>query len=208
MGDAGQPNGLNSNTTQANNKLSSFTALEAEGVWIPEYTVRQERAREWIEEGKTVMCRTRLRGSGGTDIVVATCTDELVRAPLYTKYIRKAEEYRVHVFNGRVIDLQRKVRPQTVDNSDANWFVRSHSNGFIFQRSGVAIPDDIKAMCVVAVEACGLDFGAVDIIYNSHYDKYYVLEVNTAPGLEGQTIISYADAIESYTNGRRRIENE
>jgi D-alanine-D-alanine ligase-like ATP-grasp enzyme len=39
-----------------------------------------------------------------------------------------------------------------------------------------------------------LDFGAIDIIYNESRDQAYVLEVNTAPGLTGQTIQSYADA--------------
>jgi D-alanine-D-alanine ligase-like ATP-grasp enzyme len=38
----------------------------------------------------------------------------------------------------------------------------------------------------------GLDFGAVDVIWNAQKEKPYVLEINTAPGLEGQTIADYA----------------
>ena len=35
----------------------------------------------------------------------------------------------------------------------------------------------------------------VDIIYNAKEDKCYCLEVNTAPGIEGTTCVSYATAI-------------
>jgi D-alanine-D-alanine ligase-like ATP-grasp enzyme len=41
-----------------------------------------------------------------------------------------------------------------------------------------------------------LDFGAVDVIYNRAQDKAYVLEVNTAPGLEGSTLDNYVEAIQ------------
>ena len=46
-----------------------------------------------------------------------------------------------------------------------------------------------------AIKALGLDFGAVDIIYNEAEDQHYVLEVNTAPGLEGTTLQKYTEAI-------------
>jgi glutathione synthase/RimK-type ligase-like ATP-grasp enzyme len=48
---------------------------------------------------------------------------------------------------------------------------------------------------LAAVSALGLDFGAVDIIWNEREDKCYVLEVNTAPGLQGSTLENYANAI-------------
>jgi D-alanine-D-alanine ligase-like ATP-grasp enzyme len=40
-----------------------------------------------------------------------------------------------------------------------------------------------------------LDFGAVDVIWNEKQQRAYVLEVNTAPGLEGQTVDDYARGI-------------
>ena len=43
-----------------------------------------------------------------------------------------------------------------------------------------------------AVAALGLDFGAVDVIYNEKYGRAYVLEVNTAPGLGEGIAIMYA----------------
>ena len=39
-----------------------------------------------------------------------------------------------------------------------------------------------------------LDFGAVDLIWNEHENKCYVLEVNSAPGIEGTTLQQYVTA--------------
>jgi hypothetical protein len=39
-----------------------------------------------------------------------------------------------------------------------------------------------------------LDFGAVDLIWNENQNVVYVLEVNTAPGMEGTTLENYCDA--------------
>ena len=46
---------------------------------------------------------------------------------------------------------------------------------------------------IKAVELCGLYFGAVDMIWNAYKKQGYVLEINTAPGLEGQTVENYAE---------------
>ena len=129
-----------------------------------------------------------------------TSTDSLahINAPLYVKYVKKQQEYRVHVFNGSVIDVQRKMRRTDTPDADVNWQVRNHCNGFIFGREGVELPDTALTMCVDSVSVLGLDFGAVDIIYNAHEDKYYVLEVNTACGLTGTTLEVYTAAIQEY----------
>jgi glutathione synthase/RimK-type ligase-like ATP-grasp enzyme len=52
----------------------------------------------------------------------------------------------------------------------------------------------LQEAAIRTVEILGLDFGAVDIIWNKKQDRYYVLEVNTAPGLEGETVVRYANA--------------
>lgn len=141
-----------------------------------------------------VVCRTLLRGHSGRGIVIADDVSELVQAPLYTQYIKKQSEYRVHVFFGEVIDIQKKMRRSDTPDSEVDWRVRNHSNGFVYGRDEVRLPDGAQQLCIEAVSALGLDFGAVDIIHNAHYDEYYVLEVNTAPGLSGTTLEVYTDA--------------
>lgn len=186
------------NVSIAGDKLESFK------VWgrsiqdnIPEFTDSREEAQAWVNDGQTTVCRLLLRASGGRGIV--TCSEgELPEAPLYVKYIKKQDEYRVHIFNGEVIDVQRKMRKREVPDEQVDWRVRNHSNGFIFGRDGVDLPDVATDLAIQATSLLHLDFGAVDLIYNKHYDKYYVLEINTAPGLEGTTLIKYTEAVRRF----------
>jgi len=123
---------------------------------------------------------------------MAASRDELVRAPLYVRYVPKQDEYRVHVAFGRVIAVQRKARRTDVENP--NWQIRNHANGFVFAREGVQAPIAVIDQAVAAVAAMGLDFGGVDVIWNDRRRAAYVLEINTACGLEGQTVNDYAEA--------------
>jgi D-alanine-D-alanine ligase-like ATP-grasp enzyme len=94
------------------------------------------------------------------------------------------------VVGKRVVLVQRKARDPRCDNP--NWKVRNHDNGFIFVRNDVDPDPQVVEQAVKAVVALGLDFGAADIIWNEKQKRAVVLEVNTAPGLEGSTINDYA----------------
>ena len=144
-----------------------------------------------ITNGDTIVCRTILNGSCGKGIVIAKTLEELVDAPLYVKYVPKKEEYRVHVAFGHVIAIQRKARRLECENP--NWQIRNHENGFVFVH--IEPMGNLEDLAVGAVEALGLKIGAVDIIWNEKNDEFYVLEVNTSPGLEGRTIDAYVKAI-------------
>ena len=93
---------------------------------------------------------------------------------------------------GAVVDIQRKARKRDVADDAVNWQVRNLDGGFIFAREGVVEAPEASEEALKAVAALGLDFGAVDIMYNARENKYYVLEVNTAPGLAGTTLEGYA----------------
>ena len=177
----------------ASNKISSLMAFEASGVDHPEYTLGKMFASQWIEQGFKVVCRTLLTAHSGQGIVVAKQQDELVDAPLYTKYIRKQKEFRVHVFGCKIIDIQEKRRSSNVDTHHP--YIRNHSNGYVFCRGDIEEPSDLRGLAVSAVSSLGLDFGAVDVVWNEAQDKCYVLEVNTACGLEGSTVNKYVNAI-------------
>ena len=49
-----------------------------------------------------------------------------------------------------------------------------------------------------SVNLLGLDFGAVDIGHRLQDNKFFVFEINTAPGIEGSTLDKYAKAIYNY----------
>ena len=177
----------------ASNKLTTLSMLQLYNIPHPEYTTDKDKATGWIEQGFKVVCRTLLTAHSGQGIVVAGSLDELVDAPLYTKYIRKQKEFRIHVFSSKILDIQEKRRSSSVD--DHHPYIRNHANGYVFCRGDINEPYDLRGVAVSAVDALGLDFGAVDVIWNEAQDKCYVLEVNTACGLEGSTVNKYVNAI-------------
>ena len=85
-----------------------------------------------------------------------------------------------------------------ISNLEANFKVRNHANGFIYARNEIEVPEDVLVQARRTIAACGLDFGAIDIIYNQKNREAYVLEVNTAPGLAGETVEVYCKAISEY----------
>lgn len=177
----------------AANKLTFFHNTDKD--LTPPWTINKAEVRTWLEEGHEVCARTKLTGSGGDGLVIFCALDNFVDAPLYTKYIKKKDEYRVHFANGGIIDIQRKALKDP-DNKDReiNWKIRNLENGFIFMREGVEenTPEKVKEVAQKYIDNTDLNFGAIDIIYNSKYNTAYILEVNTAPGLVGTTVEKYA----------------
>lgn len=161
------------------------------------------------DEAFPIVCRENLFGHSGDGIHIADTRDDLVTAPLYVQYVKKKDEFRVHV--GRIWQdfgigtavpiggaVQRKARSLSVPDDEVNWRVRNHSNGFIFQREGFDTPQAVLDAAKRSLIASGLDFGAVDVLWNEHLQKAFVLEINTAPGLEGQTVVDYAKFFRSF----------
>lgn len=195
----------------ASNKLKFFQKMEVhndslyelddwsgEGfIRVPKHTTSQNTANIWLRSGCMVVERHKLTGNSGEGIVLAE-SGEVGAAPLYVQYIPKKQEYRVHVAGGKVVDLQRKARRRDVEDEHINWRIRNHDNGFIFQRNDLVVPHQVREQALNACVACGLDFGAVDIIFNERSSKAYVLEINTAPGLTGQTLEGYVERFRNW----------
>lgn len=189
------------NVGLASNKLYTFQRFSQFEVPCPKWTTDKAEAENWLSKGHTVFCRTRLQAHSGEGIVIATDLTSLVNAPLYTRYIKKKKEFRVHVFKGQVIDVQEKRRAS--HSPEAEFLIRNHSNGFVFCRENLVEPSDLRDVGIKAVSSLGLDFGGVDIVYNEHYDKCYALEVNTAVGLAGSTIEAYVKSFKEYAYGKQ-----
>jgi len=181
------------------NKVRFFEMMNRAQV-TPPFATTMAGARSMIEAGHKVVCRTQIASHSGEGIVIAERMDQLVRAPLYTQYIPKVAEYRIHVFDGRVIDKQRKIRDPNVPDNRVDWNVRSHLRGFIFARNATTWPgiEACERAVLTAMRTSGLVFGGVDVIYNERQRRAYVLEINTAPGLEGTTVQNYANAFRRY----------
>ena len=181
----------------ASNKFKTFSELSLKDFDdIPQWSCHLDDAQEWINNGHTVYCRTTLTGHSGRGIVIASTLNDLVNAPLYTVKTKHRDEYRVHIFKGEVLDVQKKKRKLGFNGSSSG--IRNHSSGWIYARTDVAIPDMLCPIAIQAVELLGLDFGAVDIGHKVNDNKFFVFEVNTAPGLEGSTLDKYTKAIYNY----------
>lgn len=173
-------------------RANDFNALD-----IPQYTTDRGVADLWLQKGDTVVVREILNGHSAQGLTIVTPEEGaagIFDAPLYTKYIKKTQEYRVHVAFDKVISVQRKARNRDIPDDQVNWQVRNHTNGFIYKTEDEYIPDLIKEECIHLVSNIfNLHYGAIDLIVSKH--KYwYVLEINTAPGLEGNTLVKYTEA--------------
>ena len=171
----------------AANKLTTFKLLESAGVSIPPYFT----SLEGLDQDTIYVARTTLTGHSGEGIVVGT-PSELPSAQLYTTFLRKKYEYRAIVVGNQVVDIKQKLRRQDFEG-ERSPHVWNHSNGFVYARNDITIPDTLPQLAIAATAALGLTYGAVDII--NHRGILYVLEVNTAFGLEGTTTQLVGDAI-------------
>jgi glutathione synthase/RimK-type ligase-like ATP-grasp enzyme len=176
---------------KASNKHTTFDILKEKGISHVPYTVSKKDAQAWLEAGKTVFART-VSGQSGSGITIVHPEQTLPDMPLYTQYVKKRKEFRAHVVAGKVIDVQQKKRR---NGSQADNWICNLANGWVFCHEGIVEPTGLRDLAVQSVACLGLDFGAVDIIWNEHYDQCFVLEVNTAPGLCDSTCERYANAL-------------
>lgn len=192
---------------RASMKTEAMAALQAASVPTVESTTDRGVAEHWLATGSLVYARTVLQGHSGEGIVMAhrnpseingvgnafTVQDSLPQARLYTKGIMvQRREFRIHVMNSTVTYVQQKKRADgAVDRPEYSNVVRNYHTGWIYASSDVRPNDAALRAAVDSVAALGLDFGAVDVI--TRRDDAWVLEVNTAPGLQGTNLSTYAE---------------
>ena len=175
---------LNRDVSIAVDKLKFFRTMPE--YIVPPWTEDKETAMDWLDqdEHKIVVCRTKLRAHSGDGIVIARRSDEVVAAPLYTAYIRKKAEYRIHLarWHDNVLVQQKRKRNGT-NPEDYSPLIRSFHHGWVFCTDRVdPLPDGAAYQSRLALNLCGLDFGAVDIVVGKD-DNVYVLEINSAPAI-------------------------
>lgn len=191
-GTAPKPKRINLTYGQGKNKIEQYNFFKSEGIAAPPFTTSVVEAKQWTAEGTTVVCRTLTNASEGKGIVVAETQEQVVHAPVYTAYIPKKHEYRVHVFKGKVVTVLEKRRKKGVE-SDSK--IRNTVNGYVFCRENVVIPPGLQELAIKAAKVSGSDFQGVDIGYNVKKNLLFVIEVNSGPGMEGTTVQEYANAI-------------
>lgn len=188
-------------------KTKTFQLLRHAGIPIPAFTTSKQEASDWFNESSDhiVFCRTLENSCQGKGIVIARSKEELVDAPLYTLRVPKKWEYRVHVVSDKAIHFQQKKRLSLEKLNErgipmGDGLIRSYNAGYIFSTNlyhsiNGEVGQSLQSLAIQAVKALGLDFGAVDLMVTNS-GNVRVLEVNTAPGIEGETVEKYISAFE------------
>lgn len=175
----------------ASDKFRSLEVMSDAGVSVPAWSRDPEDLKLPILGRRTHHAR-------GTDITLCLQRGDWIRQPrdYYVEYIPTVREFRIHVAFGRVIRVQGKYLDQ---RELAVPWVRNFAHGYRFRSPRKKLNTARLEAAVQAVDALGLDFGAVDLIIGDD-EKHYVLEVNTAPSCSPLTAASYVTAFKNALN--------
>lgn len=178
--------------------------------FVPSYLSRSA-AMEALEANRSqdpskviLVERHELTSHSGDGIRLIRSGDSLsANARLWTRYIPKKSEFRAHFCkpSGSIYFQQKKLREGSAVTGDT-YAVRNHTAGWVYCTQDITVPDAVRQAVQVFVrnDFNTLDFGAIDIIYNEQHNQAYILEVNTAPGIEGSTAEWYAAQVKHLLN--------
>lgn len=176
-------------------KLYQYQWFEAHQVPSVPFTTDKAVVCQLLAEGATVVARTLTKASEGKGIVLLESGEDVVSAPVYTKYLKKKREFRVHVYQETVVSVLEKRRKKGAYNGESK--IRNTANGYVFCRENVTEPEGIRELALKASKVTDSHFKGVDIGYNEKLNQLFVIEVNSAPGMEGSTINDYVKVITS-----------
>lgn len=173
----------------ASNKLESLTVLRDRGIPVPDWDTDPEALVE--RSGYPILGR-RIQHARATDVVLCLQRRDWRRRPrdYYVSYVPTNREYRLHVAGGEVIRIQGKYLDVSEDYLP---WIRNFATGHRFRAPSRRLHNARLDSAVGAVEALGLDFGAVDLIVADD-GGHYVLEVNTSPSCSPLTGAAYVRA--------------
>lgn len=179
---------------RASNKLGSLELLREAGIPVPDFDTDPEAL---LERSNYPILGRRLQHARATDVVLCLQRRDFRRRPrdYYVAYIPTNREYRLHVAGGDVIRVQGKyldVNYAGANGAAAVW-IRNYATGHRFRAPNRRLHNARLESAVGAVEALGLDFGAVDLIVADD-GSHYVLEVNTSPSCSPRTGAAYVNA--------------
>jgi hypothetical protein len=113
--------------------------------------------------------------------------------PFNMQYVLEGKKYNFNT--GEVISMQKRMKKEAVEKGEFgrnlalgnSYFEKSFNRHIYFKKYGTHLDwEKMVGYCVKAVAACGLDYGAVDILWDSQNDKFCILEINSAPSLGEQ----------------------
>ena len=190
-----KPNRENILYGDCKDKIAQYMWFKAQNLPALTFTTNHEEAKAWFQGTDTVVFARKLtRASEGKGIVVATEAGQLPAAPVYTLYKKKKKEFRVHVFKDVVVQvLEKRKRKEFTGERDSR--IRNTANGYVFCSEGVVEPAGLRELALKASKVTSSHFRGVDIGFNEKLNELFVIEVNSAPGIEGSNVDKYVQTI-------------
>ena len=186
---------------QGVDKLTQYKWFKEQGLSALKFTTSTQVVQdEWLCQGKTVFGRKLLTSSCGKGIVVMEPNSPIdEHCPVYTLYKKKKREFRVHVFKHKVVSIvEKKRRAGFEGNRDTK--IRNLANGYVFCQTVENIPPGLAELAEKASYVCQSDFAGVDVGLNEKNNDLFIIEVNSAPGIEGANVEKYTNEILKYAN--------
>lgn len=193
------------------NKLFCLNLLNALGenhqprvITVP-YTSNRDDALEMVRQGYDVVCRHKMNGHSGDGIEIVSYNQHrgntyMPDCQLYTQYVKKSVEHRIHMFQNAdlSVDFIWQQKRRRYECSTPDWAVRNYENGFIYAIDDVVKPANFEDIQQRLKRTVNLQFAAIDLITPNTTNTRevrnkgpMVLEVNTAPGLQSETLLNW-----------------
>jgi len=175
--------------------LDQLIMLRNNGISVPEFTVDLEEAKKWVKDGHQVFGRDK-KHEKGTDIVDQR-SSRWQQKDHWTKVVLKVKDYRVHIFDDQHIQQGLRVfDPQAPRKRNDDLPICNTQTGYKYDHN-FEPPSAGVDLARRAVKTLGYLWGAVDVLEDKA-GTCYVLEVNTAPGMDETTAQAYAEAIKGF----------
>jgi len=173
------------------NKLSVHKFLAEHDIKVPKLYSKNAR----IEDKEFPVLARKNYHSKGRDIIyikdkkaLKELNDSGKDYDFLVQYIPKVSEYRVHILKGYKIIVNVKVN----DEEERDVIVRSHDKGWKHITYRGEFDNALIKLGKDVTDLLQYDFAVIDIIRDKK-NNLYVLEVNSAPGLEERKLNIYAD---------------
>lgn len=180
--------------------LEQLGVFRDNGIPCPEFTVLLEDAKKWVQAGHQVFGRKR-NHEQGMDIVDQSSHAWQGRE-FWTKVVpNKRREYRIHIFDDQHIQQAlKRLDPKARRKRNDGLPIWNTQTGYIYDHNFEPSRTAVE-LARRAVRALDYLWGAVDSLEDES-GTCYVLEVNTAPGMDETTAQAYACAIKEYVAKR------
>lgn len=182
---------------QGVDKITQYKYFKENNINALEYTTNTSEAENWISAGATVFGRKYLNSSCGKGIVIFEPDGDIgidTICPVYTKYKPKKREFRVHIYRDKVVAIVEKKKRKGFEGTRETK-IRNLENGYVFCQNPTNLPEGIEQLALAAAKVSPSFFRGVDIGFNEKKNDLFVIEVNSAPGIQGSNVQAYIQSI-------------